>query len=363
MTKELIKKEKKTEITASNSLSPESLIEKALTNNVAVETIEKLLAMRRELKAEFAKEQFDLAMANFQSECPVIEKRKNGATTGGKVAYKYAPLESIVQQTKEVIGRNGLSYQIKIETGKELVKAICIVKHISGHSESSEMEGPHGVKTGIMSNTQVYAATSTFLKRYAFCNAFGIMTGDVDNDAQYKDIPQTNNDNASKLLNRNIPAEKFINEGEIVKIKGIILEAGSKKEDIEKHYNKELKDFTETEAEDLKKKLNLKIEALKKIEKETPVIETEVEIKTVPEDVCGYLNYIEGINDNALPNDIVELKKDCNSGKFQGIIAYPNLQKELIKFRETDDYKSPKAEITKKEEEIIIEVPEKTNEK
>ena len=35
-----------------------------------------------------------------------------------------------------------------------------------------------------MSDSQVVAAASTFSKRYAFCNAFGILTGDEDNDGQ-----------------------------------------------------------------------------------------------------------------------------------------------------------------------------------
>src|SRR5262249_52436437 len=36
----------------------------------------------------------------------------------------------------------------------------------------------------IMSQTQVVAAALTFAKRYAFCNAFGILTGNEDTDAQ-----------------------------------------------------------------------------------------------------------------------------------------------------------------------------------
>lgn len=48
------------------------------------------------------------------------------------------------------------------------------------------MEVPLGNKTQVMSDTQLYAAASTFAKRYAFCNAFGIMTGDEDNEVTLK---------------------------------------------------------------------------------------------------------------------------------------------------------------------------------
>jgi len=54
----------------------EALIAKAIDKNVHVETTERLLMMRRELKAEWAKEAFDKAMSAFQAECPIIKKNK-----------------------------------------------------------------------------------------------------------------------------------------------------------------------------------------------------------------------------------------------------------------------------------------------
>lgn len=174
---------------ASGGMNIEMLIAKAIDKGASVETMEKFLAMRRELKAEWAKEQFDADMSTFQGECPIIEKKKDGGkTNSGQVAYKYAPIDAIVSQTKELIGKHGFSYAIKteIDNDKKLVKAICIVKHRAGHSESSELEVPLGTKTQVMSDSQVVAAASTFAKRYAFCNAFGIMTGDEDKEQALK---------------------------------------------------------------------------------------------------------------------------------------------------------------------------------
>ena len=173
------------------NMSVENLIQSAITNKVPVETMERLLAMRKELKAEYAKEQFDEAMAKFQGECPVIEKTKaGGQTQSGKVAYYYAPLDVIVKQVKESIQSNGFSYMVKTETKNDGVKVTVIVKHKSGHSEPTDVEVPLGTKTGVMSASQVTASALTFAKRYAFCNAFGILTGDEDDDAQQtKNVP------------------------------------------------------------------------------------------------------------------------------------------------------------------------------
>jgi len=173
--------------------SAEALISQAIAKETPVETMEKLMAMRRELKAEFAKEKFDEAMANFQGECPTIKKKKDGAKTkAGVVAYKYAPLESIVEQVKEIIKNNNFSYLIKTDIlADKSIKATCVVKHKLGHSEESAMTVPLGTSTGVMSASQVTASATTFAKRYAFCNAFGIMTGDDDDDARNTGLPTT----------------------------------------------------------------------------------------------------------------------------------------------------------------------------
>lgn len=163
--------------------SPEVLIAQAIDKGLPVETMERLLAMRTALKAEAAKEAYDEAMANFQAECPIVGKGKEVKNRSGVVMYHYAPLEAIVSEVKDIIGKHGFSYSIKTEIKENAVKVTCIVKHKGGHSEMSDMEVPLATRTDIMSAPQQTAATMTFAKRYAFCNSFGIMTGDEDTDA------------------------------------------------------------------------------------------------------------------------------------------------------------------------------------
>lgn len=172
------------QVAPKQELSVEAIIQSAITNNVPVETMERLLAMRRELKQEAAKEAYDTAMAAFQSECPTIVKTKEVFTKNGQLAYKYAPIESIVQQVAPYLKKHGFSYSTTMELKENGVRVVCKITHEAGHSEESPMEVPFGTQTQIMSNSQVAAAASTFAKRYAFCNAFGILTGDEDTDAR-----------------------------------------------------------------------------------------------------------------------------------------------------------------------------------
>ncbi len=179
----------------------QQLITQAIDKGTGVETMERLLAMFERVKATQAKEEFDKAMAKFQSECPVISKTKEVKTKNGTVAYRYAPIDSIVEQVKVPLQQNGFSYTTSMELMPAGVKVAVKVTHVGGHSEVTPMEVPLGNKTDIMSQSQVVAAATTFAKRYAFCNALGILTGDEDNDA----LPQPGQAPADKPAQQAAP--------------------------------------------------------------------------------------------------------------------------------------------------------------
>lgn len=178
------------------ALTPLSLIQQALSINADVDKLEKLMNLQERWERNQARKAFDESMTNFQMDMPIIKKTKEGGQTkSGQVAYKYAPLEDIVAQTKDIIAKNGFSYLIKTEFPEpNKVTAICQVRHKQGHMEESVITVPHMTQTGVMSDAQVVAATVTFAKRYAFCNAFGIMTGDDDTDSITSDIMSQLND-------------------------------------------------------------------------------------------------------------------------------------------------------------------------
>lgn len=165
------------------------IIQFALEKGAGVEVMERMLAMRQQLKAEAAKESFDSAMEQFQAVCPVVAKKRNGA----KNAYKYAALEDIVEQTKDARKEHGFSHKWTQGVASQAgwVKAVVLIKHAHGHSEFSEFEVPIDDKNPMMTAPQRHAGAMMFAKRQAFCNGFGIVPVDEDNDAagQLKDKP------------------------------------------------------------------------------------------------------------------------------------------------------------------------------
>jgi len=101
----------------------------------------------------------------------------------GEYRYSYAALEDIVETVKIPLESNGLSYTIKTEQTEKEVAAICIAHHIDGHEEQARFAVPID-HDAYMNAAQKVASALTYAKRYAFNNAFGIMTAEDDDDAQ-----------------------------------------------------------------------------------------------------------------------------------------------------------------------------------
>jgi len=169
-------------------MTPEALMSQAISEKVPVDVLERLMAMRKELKDEQAREMFAQDMADFQSNCPVITKGK-GVLNKDKssVRYKYAPLEEIIEQTREVRKAHGFSHSfdtlVSTEEKNNEVSVICTVKHRLGHTEQSTFKVPTDPQA-FMNAPQKFASAMTYAKRYAFINAMGITLGGEDDDAR-----------------------------------------------------------------------------------------------------------------------------------------------------------------------------------
>lgn len=197
--------------TAEETKAVNGFITEAISKGLPVETMEKLFSLREKVKAEYAKEEFMKAMANFQKNCPVIEKKQEVKDKGGVLRYKFANLGDIVEQVKKPLGDNDLSYDFITEDLKDQLKITCTVTHALGHSKSSSFQIPIGTEA-YMTDVQKYGARVTFGKRYSFCNALGILTGDEDIDAKEEEVIQI----IPKELVEKIDATKTTDELKVI---------------------------------------------------------------------------------------------------------------------------------------------------
>lgn len=164
---------------ATTAMPIETLIAQAIEKGTPVDTMERLLAMAREVKAEQAREAFNMSLAAFQSDCPVIAKTHKGHNS------HYAKLEDIVAQTQAIRQKHGLHYAFDTKQEPAAITVVCRITHAGGHTETSSATFPIDAKAAGMNDQQKVASAITYAKRYALMNALGIVVADEDNDAAY----------------------------------------------------------------------------------------------------------------------------------------------------------------------------------
>lgn len=155
--------------------SGDDLLMAAVHKGADVETLERLMALRERMQAEQAQRAYYDALAAFQAECPTVERTKKGGQG------HYAPLEVIVATIREMLHKHGLSYSFDTEHGESSVKVICRVRHRDGHSDSGSVVMPRYKGRGT-NEAQDEGGAITYGRRYALCNALGIVTADSDTD-------------------------------------------------------------------------------------------------------------------------------------------------------------------------------------
>jgi hypothetical protein len=165
---------------ATPAVNADRLLELAITNNVGMETLERLMAMRDKLCQEAAERHFLEAMAGFQGECPIIHKSRE---VKGNFSFTYAPMDEIVSKVQPILKKWGLSYTVDTEFGEGWLASILTICHVGGHKKQFRFQVPID-KAARMNDTQKFGSARTYSQRYAFCGGFGIITSDHDDDGQ-----------------------------------------------------------------------------------------------------------------------------------------------------------------------------------
>lgn len=162
--------------------SPMLLLEMAVQGGSDIETIERLQAMSDKWQKEQARKEFLKALSNFQSVCPVIEK-KSKVEFGGSVKYTYANLATIISTIKNALKESKLSYRWETDDKGESITITCILGHVDGHEERNTMSAKAD-DSGKKNDIQARGSTISYLQRYTLVGSLGIGTADTDDDGK-----------------------------------------------------------------------------------------------------------------------------------------------------------------------------------
>lgn len=137
------------------------------------------------------------ALVKFQGECPVIELDREvevKTKTGGSYKFKYATFGNIVETTKPILAKHGLSFCQPVQPDGSVTT---IIMHESGEYLSSTLnikgeQTPQGIGSSI-----------SYAKRYSLTSMLGIVAEDDDDGNIAEGNSFTTSDDNRKWLNKN----------------------------------------------------------------------------------------------------------------------------------------------------------------
>jgi hypothetical protein len=176
--------------TALAKLDPQALLTMALERGASMETLERLVALAKEVREVQAVEAFNVAMAEFQARVGPIKKTKTARIQtrgGGSYEYDYADLADVVAEVKPHLAFVGIHHSWRTTSAPGVVLVTCRLTHKLGHFEESgalPMPISAGDESGRGANpAQRLASSVSYGKRYTLQNICGLAPEGEDDDA------------------------------------------------------------------------------------------------------------------------------------------------------------------------------------
>lgn len=151
-------------------------------DDINPDKLEKFLDLQERILNKRNEQEFSEAMAGFQQDCPIIERKKKVSFKSTK--YDYATLDEMVYTIKPILAKHGLSFSFDTVYGEKDFQLITIISHINGHSKKYSLTFPRTHDDQRMNETQRMKSALTYAKRAGLENALGIVTSDEDDDAR-----------------------------------------------------------------------------------------------------------------------------------------------------------------------------------
>lgn len=145
-----------------------------------VNKLEKLLDVQERILDRQAEQEFQAAMAAMQADLPIVE-RNGEIKVQGQVRSRFAKFEDINRACLPVLQRHGFSITFETNQGQGFVAVIGVLRHSSGHKESTMLQIPLDT-SGSKNSVQAVGSSVSYGKRYVMSALLNINTTDDDDD-------------------------------------------------------------------------------------------------------------------------------------------------------------------------------------
>jgi len=158
----------------------------ALDPRVDPDKLQRLLEMRFAVEQRDAELQYREAMSRLQPRLPIINKRgkiilmRDGQFKG---ETRFARWDDIHRGCMPLLCEEGFSVSFNTEdVPPNKTRILITVSHRAGHSETSSVTLPAIDESPGKGNVQKAGSVFSYGRRYAFCDAFNILTEEQDDD-------------------------------------------------------------------------------------------------------------------------------------------------------------------------------------
>jgi len=168
------------------SLQQPSILQYAIERGAGIDTIERLIALKRQDDADVARRAYNAAFNAFKSSPLQINKNKHvdfTGKTGMRTNYKHATLDNVCDVIGAALAQHQLSYRWETKQDGAKITVTCILSHEMGHSESTSLFAEPD-QTGNKNSIQAVGSTVTYLQRYTLLALTGMATTDQDTDGR-----------------------------------------------------------------------------------------------------------------------------------------------------------------------------------
>jgi hypothetical protein len=158
--------------------TPAYLLQMAVESGKDLDYVEKLMGMQERWEDKQAEKAFNVAMAEFSSNLPIIEKTVYVEHFDGY----HADLGVMAKLIREAMAPHGLSFAWKTKQEDQITVA-CVIKHRDGHSESVTLSSAPDTSGG-KNSIQAIGSAVKYLERYTLESATGIVASGGGDDGQ-----------------------------------------------------------------------------------------------------------------------------------------------------------------------------------
>ena len=158
------------------------LLNQGIQKGLDIESMKELIALKNREEDRMARKEFHEHFQEMQKEYPIVKKTKPVFSKGGDVVYKYAPLEDILELYAPILAKHGFSYNWTEEKTESNLKNITCTISGYGHSEKATVEIPIESGNGFTSNIQQRGSSTSYGKRYSFCDVVGVIIAGEDDE-------------------------------------------------------------------------------------------------------------------------------------------------------------------------------------